>query len=629
MKLLRSLEDELSGVALRLVLFPISRVLVGSPARTQPRALAQAPALAGCGWREKLLQPPNIWNDAEWVGLLGTGQLNNLGSLALPYALPSTLLNGQALPQCANSTGDSGTPASTELLVQVAGTSEAVALVADLWALDSSGSGVAPAALGRGLARDGSWLLYRPGFPAAAAAAAALYANMSALQAAAGGAGSAAALSWDAGFGLPTGAQLPAAVAPTSTLLPPCGLSLSPLSIAWTAMGVPAGVDWAGASPSLHVVSGASPSGALSFSIPAGTLRPGWVYRVAATASLRAAWSWDCVPQPWGAASGGSAAGVGGGGASASAFDVAAASAVPLTAPGARAAPLLFIHTPPSGGTISISPDAAGSALLTQFAVGALPAQWEDSDGGLLAAGRPSTAVAAARAYAAALPMPPASAAQLWVAAATSSSAWTALAVAAVGAGASDCTTLSAAAARGVLGVSAAGAVAPTPAWARLLAVGAQALLLPAASLCTAATAAVAGALASEEDSPAPWASRLSLAATAALAAPQSAYTYSFRVDASAAANNAGSWLLGLQPDAYGMVPSSALSSPALQASLSAPLSWPGASLGVRSAASPSVSAALPPPRLRLRGSSIRHVGAPGAGAVCFRPGWWRGGGAA
>jgi hypothetical protein len=48
-KLLREVADELAGVALRVALFPMSRVLSGSAARAAPRLLAHGAAWARCG----------------------------------------------------------------------------------------------------------------------------------------------------------------------------------------------------------------------------------------------------------------------------------------------------------------------------------------------------------------------------------------------------------------------------------------------------------------------------------------------------------------------------------------------------------------------------------------------------
>jgi hypothetical protein len=577
-KLLRDVGDELAGVALRLALLPVSRVLSGSAARAAPRALAQGGAFAACGWVDALTQG-GAWDDGEWGALLGTGRLSSSAPLAAPFPPLSPAFNGVSLPPCASNASGAG-----EVVAQVVGTSEQLVFVADLWALDSSGGGAAPRALGRAVHRAASWLLYRPGFPAAGAGAgAALYANVSATAEGGGAHGAAAAASWAAGFGLAGAAA--AAAPPAATLLPPCALALRPSSFSWTAAGAPADVRGASAAAAAayHVVSGTAPGGATTFSLPPGTLNPGWVYRVTATAAAAAGWTWDCAPAPWADAF----PGVGGGGGAGRAYDVAATSP-PLAVPAARPAPLLYVHAPRTGGGLSLAPRVGGKALITNFEVGAAPGQWADGDALAVGGGRPSPQ-GAALAYAGAAPLPPAVAALLWGAVAAaragdsgalSPGQWGQASAAMRTAGGSDCGQLP-----GEAGEALSSAGAGAPAWTRLYAAAAAALRLPPPALCAAAAGAAATALANEP--------------TATSLAPAPTLTFSFRVDASAAAAGGGGrwWPLGLPaPDSGGAVAPGAVGAPALQARLGVPPSWPGAALGAVTGSAGGAAVALTAP---------------------------------
>jgi hypothetical protein len=69
--------------------------------------------------------------------------------------------------------------------------------------------------------------------------------------------------------------------------------------------------------------------------------------------------------------------------------------------------PLLYVHLPPSGAGLALSPAAGGSAFTTTFTASAPPpSAWVDADRYLLSPFRPSTA-ASLSAYALALPLPP------------------------------------------------------------------------------------------------------------------------------------------------------------------------------------------------------------------------------
>ncbi len=464
-----------------------------------------------------------------------------------------------------------------------------MAFAADLWALDAGGGVATPPALARGVPVGGDWLLYRPGFPSAGAggAAGALYANVSAA-AAAGAPAAGAAATWGAGFGVavepsPTG---------TLTSLPPCALRLTPASFSWVAAGAPAEplVDAA-----MHVVTGTAGGGAgggVAFSLPAGALRPGWVYSVTATAAVVAGWSWDCSAAPWA----GAFPGVGGGG---RVFDVAAASPVPPV-PAARAAPLLYVHAPPLGGGLTASPRASGIALITNFALasgGGDGGGWADGDAGALSAGRPSDG-AAALAYTASLPLPAAPVATLWAAYSGLASSggrditagqWAEASAALRYAGGEGCAALG----------GGGGGGGARPAWARLLAAAADALRLPPGALCASATAGAATALANE-------------VYTSSL--PQSAaLTYHFRVDATLAAA-AGSWgpLSLPPPDGRGIVAAASVATGPLQARLADPVLWPGAPLGAVTAVDRAGGALLTSP-LPAPGSAAAPGGAAGA----------------
>ena len=265
--------------------------------------------------------------------MLASGPLAPLAANALPDEAVALLIKEGALPPNATSAG--GAPAASGAVVSVVAASvENVALGADIWAFHSSAP-VPAAALSRGVPlAGGGWFL---------------------------------PLDFSGWPGL-VGAV-------------PTGVLLSVVSAQWSLTGAPlAGLYQppgllSGAVGGAHQVDIIPAATSITATVPAGTLRPGYVYRPSAMFSLSARWSFAARPQPW--AVGGTWApppalsGV--------TFDASENVAPPQVV--TAYAPLLYVHAPPVGGIVGIAP-TSGTALLTRFSISS--AGWMSGDAAVL-----------------------------------------------------------------------------------------------------------------------------------------------------------------------------------------------------------------------------------------------------
>ena len=266
-----------------------------------------------------------------------------LDGTALSDAAVASLLAGGVLPAGAGGGAPVGAGATVAV---VAGGSEPIALGADLWAFHAR----APAPL-TALSR---------GVPTAAGA----------------------------GWHLPLDfSGRPGAVNP------PTGVALSVVSVEWVLRGAPTaqlygvGGALAGAPAGAHTVT-LDATTSLAATVPAGALRPGYVYRPTATFTLRTTWSTATGVTPWGVAG---AAGAVPAAIPGTTFDVGAV--VTLASVTSAYAPLLYVHAPPVGGAVSVSPPS-GAAFTTQFTVGS--AGWGNADAVALGAAPPLPSAPAA-----------------------------------------------------------------------------------------------------------------------------------------------------------------------------------------------------------------------------------------
>ena len=281
---------------------------------------------------------PSLFAGVDCPRVLATAPLAPLASNALPDEAVALLIKEGALPLNATSVGGAPTAPGTVVSV-VAASVEKVALAADVWIFHSSAPNPA-AALSRGVPlTGGGWFL---------------------------------PLDFSGWSGV-VGAA-------------PTGVVLSVVTVQWSLTGAPlAGLYQppgllSGAVGGAHQV--ALPAAtSLTATVPAGTLRPGYVYRPTAIFSLTARWSFAARPQPW--AVGGTLApppalsGV--------AFDANENVAPPQVV--SAYAPLLYVHAPPVGGIVGVAP-ASGTALLTQFSISS--AGWVSGDAAVLLNSPPS-----------------------------------------------------------------------------------------------------------------------------------------------------------------------------------------------------------------------------------------------
>lgn len=166
----------------------------------------------------------------------------------------------------------------------------------------------------------------------------------------------------------------PSSQAGALTYTTPLALLVSAASVTWTFTGRPANASALRAAslaiaPHVYSVVGA----ALSTVIPAGVLRPGYVYRVDANASLSARWSYDATVAPWSVPAGLPGLGFPG---FKGLYDLRGARGVLLVAPSARSA-FAYVHVPPVAGTFIVAP-SEGVVFQTPFAM--QTGSWLDVD---------------------------------------------------------------------------------------------------------------------------------------------------------------------------------------------------------------------------------------------------------
>ena len=251
-------------------------------------------------------------------------------------------------------------PVTAPLLAFVVSNSDDIGIAIDVWSL---AGGVAVA---RGVPAAGSVdsFFFRTGFPAAARD-----------------------LQGDFTDVLYLNASSPS----TATKIAPTGIRVKVSSLAWRAVGVPAvGPDAEAlaalfgnerAAATSHVVSGAVANNAdLSFTLPGNTLRAGYVYAINVDVVLSLLWDWSGGRlEGWSAAAAAWPAGLPPEGAlfnPLSTMTVAARTA---------SAPLLYAHAPPYRGSLTVTPDINGTALITDFSFSSTPPEeWADGDAGSL-----------------------------------------------------------------------------------------------------------------------------------------------------------------------------------------------------------------------------------------------------
>lgn len=279
---------------------------------------------------------PSLLAGVDCPRVLASAPLVPLSGNALsPDAVALLMKQGALLP---NATAAGGAPAPGAVVSVVAASVEKVALGADIWAFHLF-SPVPAAALSRGVPLAGGGWLLPLDFSG-----------------------------WSGAVG---------AV--------PTGVSLSVSSVEWTLTGAPlAGLYQppgllSGSAGGAHQVT-LPASTSIVASVPAGTLRPGYVYRPSATFLLSARWAFAAGTQSW--AVGGTLtpppvlSGV--------IFDVNDSVVVSQVA--AAFAPLLYVHAPPVGGIVSVAP-TSGTALLTQFAISSVG--WASGDAAALLSAPP------------------------------------------------------------------------------------------------------------------------------------------------------------------------------------------------------------------------------------------------
>ncbi len=293
----------------------------------------------------------------------------------------------------------------------------------------------------------------------------------------------------------------------------PTGVRFRPTSVVFTLEGLPtAGVYGAGGAgaalgappPAPHVLTLSPPAGALSVTVPGGSLNPGYAYRVTATLALAAQWAYDAALPAWAPVrpllpplAAAAAAALSPAAPPPAAYPVAL-SQLPVFSPsdavegtaalraagGDSGGALIYAHAPPAAGAVAISGEPGGGLTAgAQFDVASV--DWRAPDGDVFSppyAPRGASAASAAL-LASALPLPPQALAALVGAALLPGDA--AAAAAAEGAGAPG----GAAAVCG--GAEGGGGGAPPP-WAAALSLLSTPLGLTPAAACAAALAWVA-----------------------------------------------------------------------------------------------------------------------------------------
>ena len=172
---------------------------------------------------------------------------------------------------------------------------------------------------------------------------------------------------------------LPFSLSPPPSPTSPTGLLLRCTSAVWQLVGAPAAGVYRGqgvaAPAALHTFTptpSTSTSSPFALYIPPGSLFPGYLYRASLALTFSAAWytaapavaPWDApVPQA-----------LFSGGATLNAAETLPLLSIPTTT---SSAPFLFIHAPPTGGTLALTP-ATGKAFVTQFIPALGP--WMDAD---------------------------------------------------------------------------------------------------------------------------------------------------------------------------------------------------------------------------------------------------------
>ncbi len=285
---------------------------------------------------------------------LASAPLAPLDGTLITDVSAATLLEGGALPAGGARRAAGGAPVGPGTVATVVhACGEPLALAADLWAFHAATSPSPAAALSRGVPAPSGAAWHVP-------------------------------LDFSARAGAAT---------------PPTGIALAVVASQWSLTGAPvaelyaSGGALAGAAPGAggpHVVvlDGGAAGATLAATVPAGALRPGYVYRPAVTFTLRASWSAASGVAPWDVggvrAVPGALTGV--------KFDMGASETLTVAS---AYAPLLYVHAPPLGGTVSVAP-ASGTAFLTPFSVGS--GGWASPDATALRAAPPAPASPAAAA---------------------------------------------------------------------------------------------------------------------------------------------------------------------------------------------------------------------------------------
>ena len=255
------------------------------------------------------------------------------------------------------------------------GVGETVVLSANLWAFSTASPEVVAigGALARGVPGRAGWFIPRTRAPADAPApeTPSVPALWSALTAA----------------GTPSGASTP-------TTSVPSRIHLAPQSgIVWSLTGMPTAAICSARGGSFcnatnQIFTGLS--GSTTLTIQAGVLRPGFVYRIEASAQLTASWSW-LAPSKWPAVVSGPIA------VAAASAAIAEASAVPppssrlydpsatfyVGAASSSRTGLVYVRPPPTGGGATLSP-RSGTAFYDSFSLETVDAAWIREPSGVL-----------------------------------------------------------------------------------------------------------------------------------------------------------------------------------------------------------------------------------------------------